>query len=110
MKAKSLKQKAIECFLPRSCLAYTYRRTGAQHSAYSRQLYSAETSNLKPRTSNYFLSSDMKTKECPSCAMEVDIKSEVCPICKYQFTRQSSSLKWAALLLAILFLIYLIFF
>jgi len=52
----------------------------------------------------------MKTKECPSCAMEVDINSKVCPICKYQFTRQSTSLKWAALLLALLFLIYLIFF
>ena len=52
----------------------------------------------------------MKIKECPSCAMEVDINSKACPICKYQFTNQSSALKWAALILAILFFIYLIFF
>lgn len=52
----------------------------------------------------------MKTKECPSCAMAVDAKSKVCPICKYQFAKQSTGLKWAALALALLFFIYLIFF
>jgi len=72
-----------------------------------------EPQNLELQTtSNFklFLSFEMKTKECPSCAMEVDINSKVCPICKYQFTRQQTSLKWAAMLLALLFLIYLIFF
>ena len=80
---------------------YACRRKpiSVQHSAYSIQIYPGElqtrnekldtTSNLKLRTSNYYLSFDMKTKECPSCAMEVDINSKVCPICKYQFTRQS---------------------
>jgi RNA polymerase subunit RPABC4/transcription elongation factor Spt4 len=50
-------------------------------------------------------------KECPSCAMEVDAGSKVCPVCGYEFTQQGSTgLKWAALLLALLFLLYLIFF
>ena len=52
----------------------------------------------------------MKTKECPSCAMEVDTKSNVCPICKYQFANQYAGLKWAAIALALLFLFYLIYF
>jgi RNA polymerase subunit RPABC4/transcription elongation factor Spt4 len=52
----------------------------------------------------------MKTKECPSCAMEIDAKSKFCPICNYQFSEQSSALKWIALALAILFLLYVIFF
>jgi len=52
----------------------------------------------------------MKTKECPSCAMEIDAKSKVCPICNYQFAEQSGGLKWVALALAILFLLYVIFF
>ena len=51
----------------------------------------------------------MKTKECPSCAMQIDANSRVCPICKYQFAEQPSRLKWTALVLAILFFIYLIF-
>ena len=47
----------------------------------------------------------MKTKECPSCAMQIDANSRVCPICKYQFAEQPSRLKWTALVLAILFFI-----
>jgi RNA polymerase subunit RPABC4/transcription elongation factor Spt4 len=52
----------------------------------------------------------MKTKECPSCAMEVDSESKVCPICQYQFAGQSTGLKWTAIILALLFLLYLILF
>lgn len=50
----------------------------------------------------------MKTKECPSCAMEVDVKSKTCPICGYEFTGFSSGYKWVAILLIILFLLYMI--
>lgn len=51
----------------------------------------------------------MKTKECPACAMMVDTKSKVCPICSYEFTENNKgSLKYVAILLAILFLLYLI--
>ena len=52
----------------------------------------------------------MKTRECPSCAMEVDASSKVCPVCSYEFTGTNGSgiLKWVAILLAILFLLYLI--
>lgn len=51
----------------------------------------------------------MKKKECPSCAMEIDARSKRCPVCDYEFPRANSGLKWAALLLALLFLFYIIF-
>ncbi|SKC82318.1 zinc ribbon domain-containing protein [Ohtaekwangia koreensis] len=51
----------------------------------------------------------MKTKECPSCAMQVSSRSKICPICQYEFTRSSKALQWVALLLVLLF-IYLILF
>jgi RNA polymerase subunit RPABC4/transcription elongation factor Spt4 len=51
----------------------------------------------------------MKTKECPSCAMEVDASNKICPVCSYEFTDSNKGgLKWIAILLAIAFLIYLI--
>jgi len=50
----------------------------------------------------------MTKKECPSCAMEVDDRDHHCPICGYEFTDTHNSwLKWVALLLALLFLLYL---
>jgi len=48
-------------------------------------------------------------KECPSCAMEIDAKSKKCPVCNYEFPSSNSGLKWAALLLALLFLFYIVF-
>jgi RNA polymerase subunit RPABC4/transcription elongation factor Spt4 len=48
----------------------------------------------------------MKKKECPSCAMEIDAKEKICPICSYEFAEHSSAVKWVALLLALLFLLY----
>jgi len=51
----------------------------------------------------------MKTKECPSCAMQVDAKSKVCPICQYEFTQTNRTWQIVALLLVLLF-IYLILF
>lgn len=50
----------------------------------------------------------MKTKECPSCAMEIDAKSKRCPVCDYEFPSTNSGLKWAAIVLAVLFLLYMI--
>ncbi|HEX6223781.1 MAG TPA: hypothetical protein VFZ52_05195 [Chryseolinea sp.] len=50
----------------------------------------------------------MKTKECPSCAMEVDADSKFCPICNYQFTTRPSHIRWAAIILVVIFLLYLI--
>ena len=52
----------------------------------------------------------MNKKEFPSCAMEVDAKNKVCPVCGYEFTQSASGLKWAAFLLALLLLLYFIFF
>ena len=51
----------------------------------------------------------MKKKECPSCAMEVDSKSKFCPICGYEFPRQNPIYQWVAILLAVLFLLILLF-
>jgi hypothetical protein len=52
----------------------------------------------------------MKKKECPSCAMEIPAKSKACPICSYEFASTGQGgLKIIALLLALLFLLYIIF-
>jgi hypothetical protein len=51
----------------------------------------------------------VKKKECPSCAMEIDVKSKTCPICGYEFPGFSASIKLVAILLIILFLLYIIF-
>ncbi|WP_420386390.1 zinc ribbon domain-containing protein [Roseivirga sp.] len=50
-----------------------------------------------------------KTKECPSCAMEIDADAQVCPICQYEFPKQSKVSVWVAVFLIILFLLYFIF-
>lgn len=47
----------------------------------------------------------MKTKECPSCAMEVDEASTACPICGYEFPRRSGMVKWIAIVLVIALLL-----
>lgn len=41
-------------------------------------------------------------KECPSCALEVEKEAEVCPYCGYEFPEEKSSLKYAAILMALL--------
>jgi RNA polymerase subunit RPABC4/transcription elongation factor Spt4 len=48
----------------------------------------------------------MKKKECPSCAMEVDIKAKVCPVCKYEFP---SIPVWISVLAILLLLVILLF-
>lgn len=45
------------------------------------------------------------TKECPSCAMEVEKSSKICPICAYEFPQRSPVYQWVAILLAIVFLL-----
>lgn len=45
-----------------------------------------------------------KLKECPSCALDVDEDAAVCPYCRYEFPQQRSSLKVAALVMALLLL------
>ena len=51
----------------------------------------------------------MKKKECPSCAMEVDAKSIECPVCGYEFPARKGAFQWVALLLALMFIVYLIY-
>jgi RNA polymerase subunit RPABC4/transcription elongation factor Spt4 len=52
---------------------------------------------------------DVKKKECPSCAMKIDADSKQCPVCQYEFPASNAGLKWAAILLALLFLFYMLF-
>lgn len=52
----------------------------------------------------------MNTKECPSCAMEVDASSTICPICQYEFAETKTSYKWIAIILAVIMLLYLVIF
>lgn len=42
--------------------------------------------------------------------MDVDTRSSVCPVCGYEFPRQSGTLKWVAIAIVILFLLYMVFF
>ncbi|MEM7297301.1 MAG: hypothetical protein AAF391_03440 [Bacteroidota bacterium] len=51
-----------------------------------------------------------KKKECPSCAMEIDAKEKICPICEYEFAEISTGYKWIAIVLIIVFLLYLFVF
>lgn len=50
----------------------------------------------------------MKTKECPSCAMEIDAKAETCPICGYDFPKTPLYLKIVAVLMILLLIFYYI--
>ncbi|MEX0772726.1 MAG: zinc ribbon domain-containing protein [Balneolales bacterium] len=47
----------------------------------------------------------MKTKECPSCAVEIDDDREVCPICGYEFPEQKgwvSTVIWVMIILMLI--------
>jgi hypothetical protein len=50
-----------------------------------------------------------KKKECPSCAMEIDANDKVCPICGYEFPVTGKFYVWVAILLIVVFLLYMIF-
>ena len=50
----------------------------------------------------------MKKKECPSCAMEIDLKEKVCPICQYEFPAQQKGVTWVAVLLLVAIVLWLI--
>ncbi|WP_291781269.1 hypothetical protein [Cecembia sp.] len=49
-----------------------------------------------------------QTKECPSCAMEVDKKADICPICQFEFPKRNPVYQWMAILLALFFLLMFI--
>ena len=52
----------------------------------------------------------MKTKECPSCAMEIDKNARVCPICGYEFPQQKVGFQILAILLILLVLLFFLFY
>lgn len=52
----------------------------------------------------------MQTKECPSCAMDIDDGNKECPICGYEFTDYSPAVRWTALLLIMAILLSVLFY
>lgn len=50
----------------------------------------------------------MKTKECPSCAMDIDSKEKKCPVCGHKFDKFPLWQKIIALLLLLAFLLVFI--
>ncbi len=46
----------------------------------------------------------MRTRECPSCAVEVEANVESCPICGYEFPKSKSWVKWTVIALIFGFL------
>jgi hypothetical protein len=50
-----------------------------------------------------------KKKECPSCALEVDRHAKQCHYCGYEFPETSAGKKFAAIILILLLLIWLVF-
>jgi RNA polymerase subunit RPABC4/transcription elongation factor Spt4 len=51
----------------------------------------------------------MKKKECPSCAMVVDKNFAICPVCAYEFPQSRTNTMIVAILMIILFILYLFF-
>ncbi len=51
----------------------------------------------------------MSTKECPSCAMEVDAKAKDCPICGYEFPAFNGVFKVVALVLVVALLLLFLY-
>lgn len=45
-----------------------------------------------------------RTRECPSCALDVEATESVCPYCGYEFPVQRSSVKAVAVIMALLLL------
>jgi len=44
-----------------------------------------------------------RTRECPSCALSFEDEGATeCPYCGYEFPPERASLKWAAVLMALL--------
>jgi len=47
----------------------------------------------------------MSTKECPSCAVEINRGDKICPICGYEFpARKKINIKFIGLVLLLLFI------
>ncbi|MCA6363534.1 MAG: hypothetical protein IM638_10885 [Bacteroidetes bacterium] len=49
----------------------------------------------------------MKTKECPSCAMEIPKNAEECPVCNFEFPVQPKSHTWIIWIVLIAFVLML---
>lgn len=49
-----------------------------------------------------------KSKECPSCAMEVDKKHKTCPVCGHEFEDFGKGIRWVAAALLIIIVIWIL--
>lgn len=60
---------------------------------------------------NIFKNSKLnRTRECPSCAVEVDKDAEVCPICGYEFPTENKLWRGIVWIVAVLLLLYIYFY
>jgi len=50
------------------------------------------------------IAEEEKTRECPSCALEVPVDSEICPYCNYEFPVQKKFFPFVVVLLIVLLL------
>ena len=50
----------------------------------------------------------MKQKECPACAMKISADKNICPICGYEFPKDQPLFKILIILLAIIFVIFIV--
>lgn len=50
----------------------------------------------------------MKTKECPSCAMDVPAKNKICPVCNHKFEKFQLWQKIVAILLLIIMMAFIL--
>jgi predicted amidophosphoribosyltransferase len=51
----------------------------------------------------------MEKKECPSCAMPIDVKAKICPICNYEYPTHNRVYQVIAIILLLIFLLFYIF-
>jgi predicted amidophosphoribosyltransferase len=47
----------------------------------------------------------VKTKECPSCAMEVENSLSICPICQFEFPKRAHWITGMAIFLLVVWLL-----
>ena len=51
----------------------------------------------------------MKQKECPSCAVEVDVTAEECPVCGYEFPQKKVMNNRFITILVVIIVLYLVY-
>ncbi|MFC2076473.1 zinc ribbon domain-containing protein [candidate division KSB1 bacterium] len=51
----------------------------------------------------------MKQKECPSCAVDVDVTAEQCPVCGYEFPQKKMVNNKFVMIIMFAIVVYLVY-